>query len=73
MGVELVLVARTDALTAKLIDSNIDPIDQPYIMGCFDPEKPTKLLTYPEAGVQAIRAKFTGEQYETVLNKEFRV
>jgi isocitrate lyase len=27
MGVELIIVARTDALSAKLIDSNADPID----------------------------------------------
>jgi len=27
MGTPLVIVARTDALGAKLIDSNIDPID----------------------------------------------
>jgi len=27
MGTELVIIARTDALNARLLDSNIDPID----------------------------------------------
>lgn len=40
MGTELVLVSRTDALGAKLIDCNIDPIDHPYILGVVDPKHP---------------------------------
>lgn len=37
MGVGLVIIARTDALSAKLLDNNIDPIDHPYIEGeCED-------------------------------------
>lgn len=47
MGIPLVIVARTDALGAKLIDSNIDPCDQPWIMGVGDPYNPTKLVTFP--------------------------
>lgn len=31
MGVGLIIIARTDALSAKLLDNNIDPIDHPYI------------------------------------------
>jgi len=31
---ELVIVARTDAEAATMIDSNIDPIDHPHIKGC---------------------------------------
>jgi len=27
MGTELIILARTDALGAKLIDSNVDPVD----------------------------------------------
>ena len=50
MGADLVLVARTDALSAAFIDSNIDPVDQPFILGSIDPKNPSKLLTYPEAG-----------------------
>jgi isocitrate lyase len=36
MGVDLVLVARTDALSATFIDSNIDSLDHPYILGQVD-------------------------------------
>lgn len=51
MGTDLIILARTDALSAKLIDSNVDPVDQPYILGlCAD----GKERTYPNAGVAAI-------------------
>jgi len=33
MGSELVIVARTDAEAATLLDNNIDPRDHPYILG----------------------------------------
>jgi isocitrate lyase len=33
MGVPTVLIARTDALSAKLITSDIDPYDQPFLTG----------------------------------------
>ena len=33
MGVSTVLIARTDALNAKLITSDIDPYDQPFLTG----------------------------------------
>jgi isocitrate lyase len=33
MNNELMVVARTDALSAKLIDSNICPVDHPWILG----------------------------------------
>lgn len=47
MNAESIIIARTDALGAKLIDSNVDPIDQPYILGeCSD----GKLRTYVKAG-----------------------
>lgn len=50
MGVGLVIMARTDALDAKYLDSNMDPIDQPYILGVVDPGCPSKLMTFVEAG-----------------------
>ena len=53
MGCELVLVARTDSLNATFLDSNIDPLDHPFIMGCVDPLG-KKLMTFPEAGRLAI-------------------
>lgn len=54
MGVELVIVARTDALSATFIDTNIDPLDHPYILGQVDMQNPELLLTFPEAGVREI-------------------
>ena len=54
MGSELVIIARTDALSAKLLDSNIDPIDHPYILGIAQGNK--NPITYPEAGHLAINA-----------------
>ena len=54
MGCELVLLARTDSLSATFLDNNIDPIDHPFILGCVDPANTTKLMTFPEAGRQAI-------------------
>lgn len=57
MNTELIILARTDALSAKLIDSNIDPVDQPYILGkCAD----AKERTYPNAGLEYIKAAFPG-------------
>jgi isocitrate lyase len=51
MNVELIILARTDALGAKLIDSNVDPIDQPYILGiCADGIE----RTFPNAGLVEI-------------------
>jgi len=37
MGVETVLIARTDADSATFLDSNIDPRDHPFIGGCTNP------------------------------------
>lgn len=37
MGTETIIVARTDAEAATLIDSNIDIRDQPYILGTTNP------------------------------------
>lgn len=41
LGVETVLVARTDAEAANLIDSNIDPRDQAFIEGTTNAEIPS--------------------------------
>jgi isocitrate lyase len=54
LGVELVIVARTDALSATFLDTNNDPLDHPYILGVVDPLNPELLMTFPEAGVHAI-------------------
>ena len=50
MGSELVIVARTDALSATFLDNNIDADDHPFILGQVDPNDASKLLTFPEAG-----------------------
>ena len=55
MGVELIIVARTDALSAAFIDSDIDPIDHPYIVGMVEGGEE---MTFPEAGVYYITRQF---------------
>ena len=37
MGAETILVARTDAEAATLLDSNIDPKDHAFILGSTNP------------------------------------
>jgi isocitrate lyase len=54
MGVDLVIVSRTDAYSASFIDTNIDPLDHPYILGVVDQNDPDTLMTFPQAGQQAI-------------------
>jgi len=58
MGSDLVIVARTDALSALFLDSNGDPIDHPHILGITNPKNPSKLQTYVEAGIDAINETF---------------
>lgn len=61
MGVGLIIIARTDALSAKLLDNNIDPLDHPYIQGeCEDGQ----VRTIPEEGVNQIKRIF-GESSES--------
>lgn len=48
MGVETILIARTDAEAATLLQSNIDPRDHPFILGVCNPafanSKPLAML-----------------------------
>ena len=37
LGSEILIVARTDSEAATLLDSNIDPRDHPFILGCTAP------------------------------------
>ena len=67
MGVDLVLVSRTDALSAVFLDSNIDPVDQPFILGCIDPKNLTELHTFPEAGRISIMQHYRGEDQDRIL------
>ena len=50
MGCDLVICARTDALSATFLDNNIDPLDHPFILGAIAPGTAGKLLTFPQAG-----------------------
>lgn len=43
MGVETLLISRTDAEAATLIQSNIDSRDHPFILGCTNPNLPSFL------------------------------
>lgn len=66
MGCDLVLVARTDALSSTYIDNNIDTLDHPHILGCVDPKDSNKLLTFPQAGRVAIGQNFKGDQRDKI-------
>lgn len=66
-GCDLVIVARTDALSATLLDTNIDPIDHPFILGVVDSNKPKNLMTFPYLGMSIIEQSFTGEKKETTM------
>jgi isocitrate lyase len=68
MGVETVLISRTDAMSATFLESNIDPRDHPFIAGSTNPNIGTLenasnqeqwlesagLLRYTDAIVQAM-------------------
>ena len=49
MGCDLVICARTDALSATFLDNNIDSLDHPFILGCVE-KNSKQLLTFPQAG-----------------------
>lgn len=69
MGSDLIIVARTDALSAKLIDNNSDPLDQPFIEGvCADAGD--KLVTFVQAGELVIQKIFSGNKKQQVTTKE---
>lgn len=51
MGVDMILVARTDAEAATLITSDIDPYDQPFITGERTPEGYFHVRPGIEAGI----------------------
>ena len=67
MGCELVICARTDALSAVFLDNNIDPVDHPFILGSIDPNNDKKLCTFPEAGRNAICQNFKAEKKEALI------
>ena len=53
MGVPTVLIARTDAYSAKLVRNDYDPVDQPFITG----ERTSEGFFYLKGGVEYAVAK----------------
>ena len=72
MGVPLVIVARTDAEAATLLDNNIDPRDHPFIMG---ETASGKLMTFPDAVAEILErnnnTKALGEWKSRVYNMSY--
>jgi len=69
MGVEQVLVARTDSDAASLIMSNIDPRDHPFILGASNPAVKGQSLVQVIAAAAAKGA--TGAQLQAI-EKEWK-
>lgn len=67
MGCDINVVARTDSLDASFIDNNVDSIDHPWIMGCVDPQDPSKTSTFPDAGRKAILKNLSGKAQQDAL------
>ncbi|KAI9224928.1 isocitrate lyase [Blastocladiella britannica] len=54
MGTDTILVARTDAEAATLLQNNIDPRDHPFVLGCSNPAlKGQALVTVMDAAQRA--------------------
>lgn len=60
LGTNTILVARTDAQAAALLDSNIDGRDHPFILGVTNPNAGS-LKAYISAGAQADSVRLTAE------------
>lgn len=65
MGTETLVVARTDAEAATLVDTNIDKRDQPYILGTSNPN----LDSLNDALDKAIRSGATRQEIQKVGQK----
>jgi isocitrate lyase len=71
MGVETLLVARTDSEAATLLTSNIDPRDHPFILGCTNATLKSLVDTMREAEsagkygaeLQAIEDRWIGDSH----------
>merc|ERR1712183_697862 len=67
MGVETVLVARTDAVGANLIQTNIDTIDHQFILGVTNPNLKGKILATILA--EAMAAGKTGVELQAIQDQ----
>lgn len=65
MGVENLVVARTDSEAATLLTSNIDYRDHPFILGATNP----RLRPLVEVMLEAERAGKSGDQLQAVEDK----
>jgi isocitrate lyase len=66
MGTSLIIVARTDAEAATLLDSNIDGRDHPFILGVTTPGMPSLLDALEDA-----RKKLVGHVSLDDVSKEW--
>ncbi|KAK1303145.1 hypothetical protein QJS10_CPB11g01236 [Acorus calamus] len=64
MGVETVLVARTDAVAASLIQTNVDARDHPFILGTTNPALKGRSLA--SALAEAMAAGKTGAELQAL-------
>lgn len=64
MGVETVLVARTDAVAANLIQTNVDTRDHQFILGATNPNMKGRALATILA--EAMAAGKTGAELQTI-------
>ena len=70
-GVPFLVVARTDAQAATLLDNNIDPRDHPFILGCVVEDLPPLTDVLESAGdVAEATAKWKSEAGELVTYEE---
>jgi len=65
MQTPLVIISRTDAYSATIIDTNIDPIDQQFILGLSYGEE----LTFKDAGLLSITKQISEEKREEATKK----
>ncbi|MBA0854618.1 hypothetical protein Goshw_002655 [Gossypium schwendimanii] len=71
MGVETVLVARTDAVAANLIQTNVDTRDHQFILGVTNPNLQGKGLASMLA--EAMAAGKTGVELQAIEDKWLRM
>ncbi|GMI10715.1 hypothetical protein TrLO_g9023 [Triparma laevis f. longispina] len=74
LGTSTIIVARTDAEAATLLDSNIDPTDHPFIVGTTSPNADPSNLAGLKTFDEAVRAKIdslslNGQKKASMLRK----
>ena len=72
MGVPGIIVARTDAEAANLIDSRADERDQPFLLGATNLEDPVLQAVLPGDDAALLRAGRRGAQRPSALRASRR-